>query len=162
MTSRQPGSGLRLVLQPYIADRVASSVVVVAVSCPDLVSSPDRPAQNLLAGRRGAHGQRVGQAAELCQGQWDQPRQGRVLGSGGDDQERHREDRQGGPAMPGTPSTDLVLIESGLSLRGPHPSADQGHHSKYDGPGNDALIYGEEVYGFYANFDFYNTIVRDA
>ena len=64
--------------------------------------------------------------ADLVAGQRDQlgGRAGRRLGRGQDGQERVGEQGQDGPAVPGGPAADLVLVQGGQFLAGSEPVLD--------------------------------------
>ena len=85
-----------------------------------MFSAPSRPFQDVLPIDGDAHCESVEEPAELVEGQRDQADRRRspvTFGGGGDCQERHRQHHQHGPAMPGRPGPDLMLIQTGLPLR---------------------------------------------
>ena len=69
----------------------------------------------------GGEQQGVEESAKLVDGQCDEPGRcglGVAFGGGGHGQEGVGEHGQGGPAVPGGPAADLVLVESGEAFGG--------------------------------------------
>lgn len=90
-------------------------------------ASPSGPVQ-LHCGSGQLLAQSGEQPADLVAGQRDQlvvVRAGAIkLGRGQDGQERVGEQGQGGPAVPGGPAADLVLVQGGEFLAGGEPVLD--------------------------------------
>ena len=84
-------------------------------------ASPQRPAQPVGGIGDGLGGQGREQVLELVAGHRDQPRRGGVAGAfgqGRDHQKGVGEHRKGGPAVPGAPAADLMLVQATKALAG--------------------------------------------
>src|SRR5215211_7504274 len=84
-------------------------------------ASPHRPAQPVAAIAGGLDEQRGEQVLEFAAGQPDQPMRYRMsgpLGGGEHRQEGERDHGEGGPAVPGAPAADLMLVQAAQALAG--------------------------------------------
>jgi hypothetical protein len=110
-------------------------------------ASPQRPTQPVgtITGGPGEQGRE--QVLDLVAGDPDQLGQCRVagaLGQGGDDQEGVGEHGQVGPAVPGAPATNLVLVKATKALAGleglldpPAPAGDPDQNGQRVRPGTE-------------------------
>jgi len=118
-----------------------------------MAASPQRPAQPVAAITDRLGEQCAKQVLDLVAGQGNQPGGwwlAGALGQGRDDQEGVGEHRERGPAVPGAPAADLMLVQATKALAGleclldsPAASCDPDQHGQRGGTGRKAVVEGQ-------------------
>jgi hypothetical protein len=99
---------------------VGLSLVVAGVGAGLMSASPERPAQPMAEITSGTGKQPREQMLDLVAGQWGQPGRRRAgpFSTGSHHEDGVGEHGQGGPAVPGAPAADLMLVQTAKALAG--------------------------------------------